>query len=478
MSATIEERRKSCDARALRIAGALREATGAKAAILFGSRARGDHSDDSDVDILLIGDGEPPARDWPLLREMASMAQKIAIPEAGGVDTGWMTPAAFHQQRPMLNSLAHEVARDGVPAMPGEGMGYGNQYVYDGGEEETKIDWQAVQERVNETTDCVNDLTRQADENGIVHTSDRNFGYIAQRALECAYKAVLGSHGIEYPTSGRDGHNLRKLVELMRDKFWVSGARRAVRIPHRIRRGGVVRPGASTVGQAGAGPADSRSGGENHRPKRKPAHGGIIPGPAEEQNMKAVRIHEFGDLDVLRWEDVDIPQPRPHQVLIKVDSSGVNYADIMRRKGGYPGPDLPSTLGLEAAGVIEELGSDVTNLTVGQRVMAMGPQGNAEYVAVNANLVFPYPETTDPVQAGGMPIVFLTAYHLLKSPRPNAERRHRSNPGRRLRRWHRRHPIGQGVGRPRHNHRLHLRQAGTQPFPGRRRNHQLHRGRL
>ncbi len=131
--------------------------------------------------------------------------------------------------------------------------------------------------------------------------------------------------------------------------------------------------------------------------------------------MKAVRIHEFGDLDVLRWEDVDIPQPRPHQVLIKVDSSGVNYADIMRRKGGYPGPDLPSTLGLEAAGVIEELGSDVTNLTVGQRVMAMGPQGNAEYVAVNANLVFPYPETTDPVQAGGMPIVFLTAYHLLKS---------------------------------------------------------------
>ena len=131
--------------------------------------------------------------------------------------------------------------------------------------------------------------------------------------------------------------------------------------------------------------------------------------------MKAVRIHEFGDLDVLRWEDIPIPQPRGHQVLIKVDSSGVNYADIMRRRGGYPGPDLPSTLGLEAAGVIEELGSDITHLTVGQRVMAMGPQGNAEYVTVNANLAFPYPETTDPVQAGGMPIVFLTAYHLLKS---------------------------------------------------------------
>ena len=131
--------------------------------------------------------------------------------------------------------------------------------------------------------------------------------------------------------------------------------------------------------------------------------------------MKAVRIHEFGDLDVLRWEETPVPEPRPHQVLIKVESAGVNYADIMRRKGGYPGPDLPSTLGLEAAGTIEKLGADVTNLTVGQRVMAMGPQGNAEYVAVNANLVFPYPETTDPVQAGGMPIVFLTAYHLLKT---------------------------------------------------------------
>ena len=98
-----------------------------------------------------------------------------------------------------------------------------------------------------------------------------------------------------------------------------------------------------------------------------------------------------------------------------MDSAGVNYADIMRRGGNYPGPDLPSTLGIESAGTITELGEAVTGLTVGQRVMAMGPQGNAEYVAVNANFVFPYPETIDPVKAGGMPLVFLTSYHLLKS---------------------------------------------------------------
>ena len=131
--------------------------------------------------------------------------------------------------------------------------------------------------------------------------------------------------------------------------------------------------------------------------------------------MKAVRIHEFGGLEVLRWEEAPEPKPSPNQVLIKVDSAGVNYADLMRSAGGYPGPDLPASLGLEAAGSVVEVGDDVTGLTVGQRVMAMGPGGQAEFVAVNSNFVFPYPETLDPVQAGGMPIVYLTSYHLLKS---------------------------------------------------------------
>ena len=131
--------------------------------------------------------------------------------------------------------------------------------------------------------------------------------------------------------------------------------------------------------------------------------------------MKAVRIHEFGGLDVLKWEDAPDPEPRAHQALIRVDAAGVNYADLMRRGGGYPGPDLPAALGLEAAGTVVAVGDEVAGLSVGQRVMAMGPGGQAELVAVNGNFVFPYPETIDPVQAGGMPIVFLTAYHLLKT---------------------------------------------------------------
>lgn len=131
--------------------------------------------------------------------------------------------------------------------------------------------------------------------------------------------------------------------------------------------------------------------------------------------MKAVRIHEFGGLDVLRWEEAPAPELRAHQALIRVDAAGVNYADLMRRGGNYPGPDLPASLGLEAAGTVVSVGAEVTGVSVGQRVMAMGPGGQAELVAVNGNFVFPYPETIDPVQAGGMPIVFLTAYHLLKT---------------------------------------------------------------
>ncbi len=131
--------------------------------------------------------------------------------------------------------------------------------------------------------------------------------------------------------------------------------------------------------------------------------------------MKAVRLNEFGDVDVLKIEEVQEPNLRPHHVMIKVDSAGVNYADILRRGGNYPGPGLPSSMGLESAGTVTEVGSDVTGIIVGQQVMAMGPGSQAEYVAVNGNLVFPYPNSLDAVEAGGMPIVFLTAYHILKS---------------------------------------------------------------
>ena len=77
--------------------------------------------------------------------------------------------------------------------------------------------------------------------------------------------------------------------------------------------------------------------------------------------MKAVRLNEYGGVDVLKFEDAPEPNVRPHHVLIKVDSAGVNYADILRRGGNYPGPDLPSSMGLEAAGTVTEVGSEVSS---------------------------------------------------------------------------------------------------------------------
>ena len=132
--------------------------------------------------------------------------------------------------------------------------------------------------------------------------------------------------------------------------------------------------------------------------------------------MKAVRIHEFGGLDVLNWEDAPDPEPRPHQVLIKVDAAGVNYADLMRRGGNYPGPDLPSSLGLEAAGTVVEVGSDVAGNFRGPAGDGHGPRRSSRDGGRQWQLRVPVsrkPWTR--YRPGGMPIVFLTAYHLLKT---------------------------------------------------------------
>ena len=93
----------------------------------------------------------------------------------------------------------------------------------------------------------------------------------------------------------------------------------------------------------------------------------------------------------------------------------MNFADLMRRSGNYPGGDPPATLGLEAAGTVEELGPGVTGYVPGDPVMAMAAGSQAEFVAANLDNVFPCPSGMDLVQAAGIPIIFLTAYHLLKT---------------------------------------------------------------
>src|ERR671925_1783378 len=131
--------------------------------------------------------------------------------------------------------------------------------------------------------------------------------------------------------------------------------------------------------------------------------------------MKAVRIHAFGGPEVVTYEDISQPAPKAHEVLLKVTSTCVNYADVQWRLGNYVDRTLPATLGREAAGIIEAVGPGVTTLQVGQPIMARAPGGNAEYAIAQVDNVFPCPAGLDMTQAGGIPIIFLTAYHLLRS---------------------------------------------------------------
>lgn len=133
--------------------------------------------------------------------------------------------------------------------------------------------------------------------------------------------------------------------------------------------------------------------------------------------MKAVRFHETGGPEVLVYEDVNDPTPGAGEVLIKVDAVGLNFADIIRRRGdAYPeASPTPFILGAEAAGTIAALGEGVTGIQVGQPVLAApGAGGYAQYVVVPATAIIPLPEGFDSVAAAALLGHGLTAIVALK----------------------------------------------------------------
>ena len=131
--------------------------------------------------------------------------------------------------------------------------------------------------------------------------------------------------------------------------------------------------------------------------------------------MKAIRVNELGGADKLSLEDVEKPAPKADEVLIKVAAAGINYADTMMRSGNYlTKPDLPFTLGYEAAGTIEELGADVKNLQIGQRVLATSSSGGyAEYATAKAALTMPIPDELGFGESTALLVQGLTALGLL-----------------------------------------------------------------
>jgi NADPH:quinone reductase-like Zn-dependent oxidoreductase len=156
--------------------------------------------------------------------------------------------------------------------------------------------------------------------------------------------------------------------------------------------------------------------------------------------MKAAVIHEFGGPEVLRYEDVPDPRPRKDQVMVRVRACAMNHLDLWVRKG-LPGVKLPHILGSDIAGEIVEVGEYITDFRPGQRVLlapmhfcnhceqcVAGRQnlcreftvlgnavdgGDCELMAVAAVNVIPIPESLGFVEAASVPLVFLTAFHML-----------------------------------------------------------------
>ncbi len=133
--------------------------------------------------------------------------------------------------------------------------------------------------------------------------------------------------------------------------------------------------------------------------------------------MRAIRISAPGGPDTLQLTAVPAPIPSGNEVLLRVAAAGVNRADILQRLGRYPPPpgvpaDIP---GLEAAGVIETVGRDVTEWKPGDRVMALLTGGAyAEFVAVPGAQLVPIPDGWTFEQAAAVPEAYLTAFDALE----------------------------------------------------------------
>jgi NADPH2:quinone reductase len=128
----------------------------------------------------------------------------------------------------------------------------------------------------------------------------------------------------------------------------------------------------------------------------------------------AIRIHETGGPEVLRWEEVEVGEPGPGQARIRQTACGLNFIDVYMRNGLYPVPELPATLGMEAAGIVEAIGDGVKDLAPGDRVAyAMAVGGYTEARLIEANKLIKLPDAIDDQTAAAMMLKGLTAHYLL-----------------------------------------------------------------
>jgi NADPH:quinone reductase len=134
--------------------------------------------------------------------------------------------------------------------------------------------------------------------------------------------------------------------------------------------------------------------------------------------MKAVRVHVPGGPETLRYDDVAEPTPKPGQAVVKVEAAGLNYIDVYYRSGLYKA-DLPMTLGMEAAGTVAAIGSNVTQVKVGDKVAYTGvPGAYAEYALVPADRLVVLPAGLSTKQGAAAMLQGMTAHYLACSTWP------------------------------------------------------------
>jgi NADPH2:quinone reductase len=139
--------------------------------------------------------------------------------------------------------------------------------------------------------------------------------------------------------------------------------------------------------------------------------------------IHAIRMHETGGPEVLRWEPIDLPSPGPGEVRVRHEAVGLNFIDTYHRTGLYP-VSLPAVLGSEGAGVVEEVGEGVTEFRPGDRVgYATGPIGSyAEVRNVVASVLVKVPPEIDMKLAAASLLKGMTAHYLLDIGRVREER--------------------------------------------------------
>jgi NADPH:quinone reductase len=134
--------------------------------------------------------------------------------------------------------------------------------------------------------------------------------------------------------------------------------------------------------------------------------------------MKAIRVHELGGPEVLRYEEIPVPTPGRGEVLVQIEAIGLNFVDCNYRKGAYKAA-LPFTPGMEAAGTVTATGSEVAEIRVGDRVAYAPHMGAyAEYAVVPADRLVTIPAGLEARLAGAVILQGMTAHYLATSVYP------------------------------------------------------------